>query len=122
MRFPMDLFSWMKNRKKLKLNKDYSFIDSKPFIHFKILKGKYKGVVYHYGRLYILPIENEEENHCLKFDLVIVDSGKFERKTLENDQNFVELVGNILTQIVIEQAEREPYESNRENNTEEFDL
>lgn len=118
----MDLFSWMKNRKKLKLNKDYSFIDSKPFIHFKILKGKYKGVVYHYGRLYIKSLEDEEENHCLKFDLVIVDSGKFERKTLENDQNFVELVGNILTQIVIEQAEREPYESNRENNTEEFDL
>lgn len=118
----MELFSWMKRRKKLKLNKDYTFIDSKPFIHFKILKGKYKGVIYHYGRLYIQPLEDEEENHCLKFDLVIVDSGKFDTKMLEADDKFIEYVGNILTQIVIEQAEREPYESNREDNTEEFDL
>ena len=111
--------SWM--RKKPKQGVDFTFVESQPFTSIKILKGKYKGITYQYGKIAVSEIEIKGEA-LVKFDLDTIDTGKYTREQLDKSEKFVKLVGEILTEIFITSAEKEPYESHRNDDFEELDL
>jgi hypothetical protein len=80
-----------------------------------ILKGKYAGVVYQYGKANIV----EEGSFArLTFDYTIIDSSSFDLDDLQNDEEFVTMIGDILTEILLEK----PDEKTRNYHTEELNF
>lgn len=84
-------------------NEDYELVDFKDsnITGVEILKGKYKGIIYHYTGSRVI---QEEPLPRLQFAYVIVDSGNYTHEGLENDDGFVTLLGNILTDILTNEA------------------
>ena len=122
MRFHMAPFlNWMK--KSPKENVDYCFIDTKPFCSVKILRGKFKNVIYQYGKITFQEIG---QIPVLKFDFEILEFGKHVKNSLSENKKFHKIIGDILTEIITNQAEKEnPYayvESDRTDYIEKFDL
>ena len=64
----------------------------------KITTGKYAGVIYSYGKVNFIP---EIEVGKLQFNFEIVDSGELDVLALHEDQNFVTIMGDILTDIIL---------------------
>jgi hypothetical protein len=80
-----------------------------------ILKGKYAGVVYQYGKANIV----EEGSFArLTFDYTIIDPSSFDLDDLQNDEEFVTMIGDILTEILLEK----PDEKTRNYHTEELNF
>lgn len=79
----------------------------------EITAGKYAGVIYSYGTV---KFSQEFGLPKLSFGFDILYSGEYDLITLQNDQDFVTIMGDILTEIIIE---NEPI---RTNNSEESDL
>jgi len=98
---------------------DYELVDFKDssVTGVEILKGKYKGVIYHYTGARVL---QEEPLPRLQFAYVIVDSGTHDTESLENDDEFVTMLGDILTNILTNEADYN--ESFRALNSKEPDL
>ena len=104
-------------KKVLKENSDYRFIDfeNSEITGIQILKDDFAGVVYHYGKA---GIQEEGEYARLKFSFTIVNPGKHDIDELQNNQDFVNMMGDILTQILLKQTN----ESTRTLNIEEPDI
>ena len=98
-------------KKKKLLYKLQTFQDNLTAI--EITSGKYSGVIYCYGRV---SFAEEIGIPKLQFNYDILHSGEFDLDTLQNDQEFVTIMGDILTEIIIE---NEPI---RTNNSQETDL
>lgn len=79
----------------------------------QITSGKYAGVIYSYGTVRFVP---EFGIAKLQFNYDIIHSGEHDKEVLQNSQEFVTIIGDILTEIIIE---NEPI---RTNNPEEPDL
>ena len=79
----------------------------------EITSGTYAGVIFSYGTVKFVP---ESIVAKLQFTYNILHSGEHDRDSLQNDAEFVTVMGDILTEIIIEN------ESTRTNNTEEPDL
>jgi hypothetical protein len=79
----------------------------------QITSGKYAGVIYSYGTVRFVPDSGIAK---LQFDYNIVHSGEHDIDRLKNSQEFVIIMGDILTEIIIE---NEPI---RTDNSEEPDL
>ena len=80
-----------------------------------ILKGKYAGVVYQYGKAKIV----EEGSFArLTFDYTIINASSFDMNDLQNDEEFVTMIGDILTEILLEK----PDEKTRNYHTEELNF
>lgn len=79
----------------------------------EITAGKYKSVVFSYG---MVKFQNDLGMPKLSFDYTVLYSGEHDKDTLYNDNEFVTIIGDILTEIIIEN------EPTRTDNTEEFDL
>jgi hypothetical protein len=79
----------------------------------EITSGKYTGVVYSYGMVKLKP---ESAIPVLQFNYNIYQSGQHDKLALQNDDDFVTIIGDILTEIIIQN------ESTRTNDTEESDL
>ena len=79
----------------------------------EITSGKYAGVIYSYGTVRFVP---EFGVAKLQFNYDILHSGEHSKEVLKNSQEFVTIIGDILTEIIIE---NEPI---RTNNSEESDL
>lgn len=78
----------------------------------EITSGKYASVVYSYGRV---KFSDEIGIPKLSFGYTVLHSGHFDLETLQTDQEFVTIIGDILTEIIIK---NEPL---RNNHTEESD-
>lgn len=90
----------------------YNFPDS-DLTGIHLLKGVYQGVIYYYKMAQIV----EEGTFArLKFTYGIENFGNHDEEALRNDQNFVIIMGDILTELL------ETNEQTRTNNTEEFSL
>ena len=91
---------WKKKRKMLKEGRDYAFIDfaDSNITGIQILDGDYKDVVYHYHQARIV---EEGMVARLKFGFTIVHPGKHDIDLLQNDEGFVTIMGDILTQILL---------------------
>ena len=111
----VQLCFWKK--KMPKEGKDYKFIDftDSELTGIMILKGDYAGVVYHYGKV---RVKEQGEFATLEFGYTIVNPGKHDIDLLQKDDNFVTMMGDVLSEILMKQAN----ETIRNNNPEEFDL
>ena len=111
------LYPW-KKKPKYQVNEDFHFLSSEEddsITDIGILKGKYAGVVYQYGKAKIV----EEGSFArLTFDYTIIDSSSFNTSDLQNDEEFVTMIGDILTEILLEK----PNEKTRNYDTEELNF
>jgi hypothetical protein len=82
---------------------DYRFIDftDSELTGIEVLKGDYAGVVYHYGKV---RVKEQGEMGVLEFGYTLVNPGKHDIDTLQNDDGFVTIMGDILTEILTRQA------------------
>lgn len=105
---------WEKMFQKQKLPK-YRFQNSEESdsTWVQITSGKYAGVIYSYGTVRFVP---DTAIAKLQFNYNIIHSGEHDMEVLKNSQEFVTIIGDILTEIIIE---NEPI---RTNNSEESDL
>lgn len=103
---------------RLKENVDYRFVESTDgnVIGVGFLRGKYEGVLYHYGQARIA----EEEGFAkLQFSYTIHQFGDHDPDELTNDPDFHTIMGDLLTKILTAQIEDEKI---RNNHSEELGL
>jgi hypothetical protein len=110
---------------KFKEGKDYAFIDINremddgemdKITGVHILKGKYKGVIYHYHKARVI---EEGALARLQFGFSIVESGEHDIDLLQKDQEFVTIMGDLLTEIMLAKANDE---QNRTNDSQKLNL
>lgn len=108
---------FFKRKKMPKQDEDYRFIDftDSELTGIQILKGEYAGVVYHYGKV---RVREQGEMGVLEFGYTLINPGKHDIDQLQNDDNFVTIMGDILTEILTKQAN----ETIRKDDSEEFDI
>jgi hypothetical protein len=102
---------------KYQLNEDYQYLqsDDEKITGIGILKGKYAGVLYHYGKANLI---EEGEFARLTFSYTIVHTPNFTIHELQTDEEFHKMIGDILTQILLEKTNEET----RNNDSEELDI
>ena len=100
------LLFWKKKPKMLKEGVDYAFVDfvESDITGLQILVGDYAGVVYHYHQAKVI---DEGMGARLKFGYTIVHPGNHDIDLLQNDEGFVTIMGDILTQILLSKAKDE---------------
>ena len=105
----LEKMKFWKNKKS-----NYKLVEAKNGIScIEITSGKYSGVIYSYGTV---KFSEEFGIPKLKFDYEVLQTGNYDVEALNNDQEFVTIMGDILTNIIIE---NEPI---RTNNSQESDL
>lgn len=103
---------------------DYELLDldiPEKVTSIKILKGKFKDIIYHYGKIGV----EEGKQPKLIFDYYIDESGEFELSELHKNKKFDTLMGDILVSIFddnILKKEIDDDESPRIFNTEKSNL
>jgi hypothetical protein len=100
-----------KKPKKVEYRFQQSPIDDSTWV--EITSGKYSGVVFSYG---YVRIEHEIGIPRLSFNYSIIHFGSLNASSLTNNEEFVTILGDILTEIIIEN------EQTRNNDTEEPSL
>lgn len=95
-----ETLKFWKKPKRFKEKIDYEFYDfeDSDLRGIRILRGKYSQVLYYYTSA---GITEEGMGARLKFGYQIVKSGEHDRKALENDEEFVTMLGDILTHIIL---------------------
>jgi len=112
------MFNFGRKKKKVpKEGEDYKFIDftNSDLTGIMVLKGEYAGVVYHYGKV---RVKEQGEFATLEFGFTLVNSGKHDIDLLQKDEEFVTIMGDILSEILTK-SDNEPI---RTNHIEESDL
>lgn len=102
----------------LEENVDYKFVESNDgnVTGVGFLKGKYAGVLYHYGKARVV----EDEGYAkLQFSYVIDFPGNHDPDELTSDPEFHTIMGDLLTKILTAQAQDE---KTRNDDSEEFDI
>ena len=98
------MFNFGRKTKKVpKEGEDYKFVDftNSNLTGIMVLKGEYAGVVYHYGKV---RVKEQGEFATLEFGYTLVNPGKHDIDLLQNDDNFVTIMGDILSEILTKQA------------------
>jgi len=82
-----------------KEGEDYKFIDftDSDLTGIMVLKGDYAGVVYHYGKV---RVKEQGEFATLEFGYTLVNPGKHDIDLLQKDEEFVTIMGDILSEIL----------------------
>jgi hypothetical protein len=98
---------WKKKPSSYKIDVDFNLneIEDSDLNSINILKGAYAGVSYYYTKAGIV-----EEGHFarLKFGYMIIDPGQYTSKSLETDEKFVIMLGDILTELLMMEEKIEP--------------
>ncbi len=117
-------FRWMMSlfqKKALKENRDYEVYPGENFTGVRILRGKYKGVIYQYDSVSIK--ETHWEIPVLSFHYTIHESGKFDKQELQDNNEFHTMIGDIVVDLMTNNSvEREINESNRTDYPEELGI
>jgi len=110
--------NWMKP-KTPKEGVDYEFynITNSDLTGIRLLKGSYRGVTYYYG---VVKLIEQGMLANLKFEFKVIDSGTHDEDSLQSDEKFVTILGDILTELII--SEKATNEQTGTDNTEKFDL
>tara|TARA_B100001964_G_scaffold92514_1_gene103809 strand:- start:3579 stop:3905 length:327 start_codon:yes stop_codon:yes gene_type:complete len=69
----------------------------------KILKGEYKGIVYQYGKIELVP-RKESEIPTINFDRAVRVCPDELLNTISEDKEFNQLMGNILIELLANQG------------------
>ena len=108
-----------KNQVKYKEGKDFNFFefDESQLTGIELYVKGYEGVIYHYHKAKVV---EEGELARLQFGFTIVHPGEHDIDLLQNDEEFVTIMGDILQEILLSKAKAD--EQIRTNNPEEFNL
>ena len=108
-----------KKPKMLEEGKDFAFVDFKntDITGIQMIAGNYEGVVYHYHQAKVV---EEGEMARLKFGFTIIHPGKHDIDLLKDDEDFVTIMGDILTQVITNKAKAD--EQIRTDDSQEFNL
>lgn len=104
------LLFWKKPQmKKYKEFRDYRFFDydtgeDEKLTGIELLIKEYEGVLYHYGQVQLV---DEGEFSRMKFNFTILHPGEHDIKVLEQDEKFVTIMGDILTELLMKKFEDE---------------
>ncbi len=71
----------------------------------QICEGKYTGVVYTYGEVQLLPVK-EDEQPQINFTRAVRACPEELRDTISDDEEFNQLMGDILVELLEEQGEK----------------
>lgn len=110
--FLAKMFPKLKQKKKIP---DYRFQQAPMSDNtwVEITSGKYSGIVFSYGTV---RFEHEIGYPKLSFEYNVLHSGEHDLHGLIRDDEFVTIIGDILTDIIIKDGQ------NRTNNPQELDL
>jgi hypothetical protein len=102
---------------KYQVDEDFQLVqsDDGKITGIGILKGKYAGVLYHYGQAKIV---EEGEVARMIFDYTLINTRDFTLHELQTDEEFHTMIGDILTLILMESDN----EKTRNYNSEELDI
>ena len=86
-------------------NKKYAYVqrDGDDFTCIKLLEGKYKGVIYKYGKVGFAKEEKPDGTLPMKFDYDIIFNPHEE--TSIDKQDFIDYIGDILIELLEKQIE-----------------
>jgi len=86
-------------------NKKYVFVQKEgdDFTCIKLLEGKYKGVIYKYGKVVFAKEEKPDGTLPMKFDYDIIFNPHEE--TSIDKQDFIDYIGDILIELLEKQIE-----------------
>jgi hypothetical protein len=86
-----------------KKNSRYVFVqrDGDDFSCIKLLQGKYKGIIYKYGKVGFAKEENPDGSLPMKFDYDIIFNP---HETNIDKQDFIDYIGDILIEIMEKQV------------------
>jgi len=86
-------------------NKKYAYVqrDGDDFTCIKLLEGKYKGVIYKYGKVGFAKDEKPDGTLPMKFDYDIIFNPHEE--TSIDKQDFIDYIGDILIELLEKQIE-----------------
>ena len=86
-------------------NKLYTFVqkDGDDFTCIKLLEGKYKGIIYKYGKVGFAKEEKPDGTLPMKFDYDIIFNPHEE--TSIDKQDFIDYIGDILIELLEKQIE-----------------
>jgi hypothetical protein len=103
---------------KLEEDKHFKFVDFKDsdITGIGILVGDYTGVLYHYTGA---RVNQQSGMPKLEFGYTIVHAGEHDIDSLQSDDKFHTMMGDILTELIINNRYNEQI---RTNDSEEFDL
>ena len=92
------------------IKNNYMFVSQKyaKFSYFMIKDGKFKDVIYNYGKVSLPEEEDENGNMPFRFEYNIIDNVGIPRE--EFGEEFFTLIGDILVEIIDEQLEEENLE------------
>lgn len=114
-----DKMSFKKKPMTPQYNVDYVLIDSDDgeTTAVGIQTGRFAGILYHYGKV---RFSEEGEVGRMQFSYTIVSSPTIPIEELMRDEEFHNYIGEILTEIIINQESAN--EKIRNNDSEEFDI
>lgn len=98
-----NLLNWKKD-KTPKQDVDYEFyhIKDSTLTGIRLLKSPYRGITYYYGVVKMTELGDIAQ---MQFDYRILEPGTHTTEGLQKDSDFVKLIGDILTELIItEQA------------------
>jgi len=86
-----------------KSSKKYAFVqrEGDDFTCIKLLQGKYKGIIYKYGKVGFAKEEKEDGTLPMKFDYDIIFNPHEE--TSIDKQEFIDYIGDILVELLEKQ-------------------
>lgn len=123
----VQFFRWMMNlitnlfNKTLKEGRDFEVYPGNNFTGIRIVKGRYKNVIYQYDKIAIK--EEQLDIPILSFHYTIHESGDHNQEDLKNDAKFHNMIGDIaVTLLTTKAVEREPNEPDREDYPEELGI
>ena len=87
-----------------KKNNKYAFVQKQgeDFTCIKILEGKFKGIIYKYGKVGFAKDENPDGTLPMKFDYDIIFNP---HETNIDKQEFIDYIGDILIEVLEKQIE-----------------
>ena len=85
--------------------KNYTFVSKggDDWASVMIKDGKYEGIIYQYGKVSVPEEENDDGNMPLSFKYNILDYNGHTKESLEETQDFANVLGDILVEILDEQ-------------------
>lgn len=111
---------WKKPKMQLNFREDYDLFQEDGYTSVNILRGKYAGVVYHYG---YAQIKEEDDVARVHFDYTLVESGNFTFDELTEDKELHKIMGDILTEILWSKIEHDKMNSETEiEEIKDFDI
>ena len=95
-----------KNSPTEQTSKRYTFAqrEGEDFSCIKLTEGKFKGVIYHYGKVGFAKDENPDGTLPMKFDFTVKMNPTDEILDIDNKE-FVDYIGDILIEIMEKQIE-----------------